>query len=215
MEFIQQLIDFVLHIDKHLLEIINQYGTLTYFILFAIVFAETGFVVTPFLPGDSLLFAIGALAAGGALNVWFIMGLLIVAAFTGNMVNFYIGRYIGPKIFGYNNIRFIKREYLVKTQEFYAKHGAKAVVIGRFLPIFRTFVPFVAGIGNMSYSKFIFYNLLSAVLWVAPFTLAGYWFGNIPFVKNNFTLVVLGIIFITILPALFAAIKIRLQKQHP
>ncbi|HRI28996.1 MAG TPA: DedA family protein [Chitinophagales bacterium] len=214
MEFLQQIIDFVLHIDKHLTEIIAQYGTLTYAILFLIIFAETGFVVTPFLPGDSLLFAVGALAAQGALNVWLFIVLVLIAAFTGNMVNYYIGRQMSARILTQGKLRFIKREYLTKTQDFYVKHGAKAVVIGRFLPIFRTFVPFVAGIGMMEAGKFTFYNLLGAVLWVIPFTLAGFWFGNIPFVKENFTLVVLAIIGVTILPAIIAAIRIKFQQKH-
>lgn len=214
MEFLQQIIDFVLHIDKHLTEIIANYGTLTYAILFLIIFAETGFVVTPFLPGDSLLFAVGALAAQGALNVWLFIVLVLIAAFTGNMVNYYIGRQMSARILTQGKLRFIKREYLTKTQDFYVKHGAKAVVIGRFLPIFRTFVPFVAGIGMMDVGKFTFYNLLGAVLWVIPFTLAGFWFGNIPFVKENFTLVVLAIIGVTILPAIIAAIRIKFQQKH-
>ncbi|QQS27585.1 MAG: DedA family protein [Sphingobacteriales bacterium] len=213
MEFIQYLIDFVLHIDQHLESIIDQYGTLTYIILFLIIFAETGFVITPFLPGDSLLFAVGAIAAMGAINVWLVLILVLIAAFLGNMVNYSIGRQMSERIFTAEKIRFIKKEYLIKTQEFYVKHGAKAVVIGRFLPIFRTFVPFVAGIGLMDFRKFTYYNLLGAVLWVVPFTLGGYWFGRLPFVKENFTLVVLGIIGITIVPAIYAAIKMRLQKR--
>lgn len=214
MEILQQLWSFVLHIDEHLLEIVQQYGTLTYIILFFIIFSETGFVVTPFLPGDSLLFAAGALAATGGLNIWSMIALLLIAAFLGNAVNFSIGRYIGPRILENNKIPFIKQEHLLKTQLFYEKHGSKAVVIGRFLPFLRTFVPFVAGIGKMNAAKFMLYNLVGAVLWIIPFSLAGFWFGNIPFVKQNFSLVVLGIIFITVLPTLIAVVRETLKNKQ-
>lgn len=212
MDFLYSFLDFVMHIDEHLLEMVNQYGTLIYAILFFIVFAETGFVVTPFLPGDSLLFAVGALAATGGLNVAMIILLLLVAAILGNTTNYWIGRYIGTKIFDWN-IPFLKREYLSKTEAFYEKHGAKAVVIGRFLPFFRTFIPFVAGVGKMDFTKFTLYNIVGALLWVAPFTLAGYLFGNIPIVKDNFSIVVLGIVGITVLPTLIAVIREAMSKN--
>ncbi|MDX1905791.1 MAG: DedA family protein [Bacteroidia bacterium] len=214
MEFFKALIDFVLHIDEHLVEMVAEYGVFTYAILFFIIFAETGFVVTPFLPGDSLLFAAGALAATGALNVWIIIGLLLLAAVLGNSVNYAIGSFIGPRIMKQDKIRFIKKEYLIKTQEFYEKHGVKAVILGRFLPFFRTFIPFVAGIGNMSPAKFSLYNLIGAVLWVIPFTLLGYAFGEIPVVKENFSLVVLGIIFVTVLPTLVGVVREVIKSRR-
>lgn len=209
MEFIWSLLDFVLHIDKHLIEIVHQYGTLTYIILFLIIFCETGLVVTPFLPGDSLLFALGALAAKGDLNIWLIIVLLIIAAFLGNMVNYTIGRYFGNRI---DNNRFVKKEHLAKTEEFYAKYGAKAVIMGRFVPFFRTFVPFVAGIGQMNFYQYTLYTLIGAVLWVLPFCVAGYCFGTIPFVKDNFSLVVLAIIALTLIPT-FLGIWQEVRKQ--
>jgi len=212
MDLLYRLFNFILHIDEHLLDIVNQYGMLTYAILFFIIFAETGFVVTPFLPGDSLLFAVGALAATGGLNVAMIVILLMAAAILGNTTNYWIGRYIGVKIFDWN-IPFLKREYLSKTEAFYDKHGAKAVVIGRFLPFFRTFVPFVAGVGKMDFAKYSLYNIVGALLWVAPFTLAGYLFGNIPIVKENFSIVVLAIVGITALPTLIAVAKEVFAKK--
>jgi membrane-associated protein len=212
MDLLYRLFNFILHIDEHLLDIVNQYGMLTYAILFFIIFAETGFVVTPFLPGDSLLFAVGALAATGGLNVTMIIILLLIAAILGNTTNYWIGRYIGVKIFDWN-IPFLKREYLSKTEAFYDKHGAKAVVIGRFLPFFRTFVPFVAGVGKMDFAKYSLYNIVGALLWVAPFTLAGYLFGNIPIVKENFSIVVLAIVGITALPTLIAVAKEVFAKK--
>jgi len=206
MEYIVLLFNFIMHIDRHLTEIIQNYGAWTYLIVFAIIFSETGFVVTPFLPGDSLLFVIGALCAAGSLNTNLIIVLLIFAAFSGNTVNYLIGKFIGHKV---QNSRFIKKEYLQKAQEFYAKHGGKAIIICRFLPILRTFSPFVAGIGKMSLIMFVIYNLIGGIAWVTLFTSGGYFFGNIPAVKNHFSLVVIGIIVITILPALLSYIKIR------
>ena len=197
-----EIIDFILHIGDKLDMLFAQYGTLLYWILFLIVFAETGFVVTPFLPGDSLLFAAGMLAANsdGDLSPYLIILVCIVAAFLGNTVNYKIGNFFGPKIFEQEKIRFIKKEYLIKTHDFYEKHGTKAIVIGRFLPFIRTFVPFVAGVGSMDWKKFSLYNLIGAVLWVTPFTLAGFFLGKVPFVEKNFEKIMLSIIFITVLP---------------
>lgn len=207
MDLIRAFLDFVLHLDQHLVEMVNSYGTLTYAILFGIIFSETGLVIMPFLPGDSLLFAAGAVASKGGLNIWGLMGLLMIAAFTGNAVNYFIGRSIGPVIFERDKIRFIRKEYLVKTQAFYEKYGAQAVILSRFLPIFRTFVPFVAGIGNMNKQKFMLYNALGAFLWVLPFCLAGYYFAEVPFVKKNFSLVIVAILVVTALPALITGLK--------
>ena len=197
-----EIIDFILHIGDKLDMLFAQYGTLLYWILFLIVFPETGFVVTPFLPGDSLLFAAGMLAANsdGVLSPYLIILVCIVAAFLGNTVNYKIGNFFGPKIFEQEKIRFIKKEYLIKTHDFYEKHGTKAIVIGRFLPFIRTFVPFVAGVGSMDWKKFSLYNLIGAVLWVTPFTLAGFFLGKVPFVEKNFEKIMLSIIFITVLP---------------
>jgi len=201
------IIDFILHIDDHLFEMVKNYGTLTYGILFLIIFAETGFIVTPFLPGDSLLFAAGVVAAAsGALDPWVIILLCIIAGFIGNTINYRIGYWIGPKIFEQEKIRFIKKEYLVKTHNFYEKHGGKAVVIGRFMPIIRTFVPFVAGIGQMDWKRFMGFNFLGAVLWVIPFTLAGFYLGEHPFVKKNFELIMLVIIVVTVLPSVYGVL---------
>lgn len=214
MDFIQVFIDFVLHLDKHLVELVAQYGTYIYVILFFIIFSETGFVVTPFLPGDSLLFAAGALAAreNGGLDVWLMMGLLFIAAVLGNSVNYGIGSFIGPKIFS-KDTRFIKREYLIKTHEFYEKYGAKAVIASRFLPIFRTFVPFVAGIGKMSWQRYTLYNVVGAAAWILSITLLGYFFGNFEIVKKNFSIVVLGIIGITVAPAAFGFLREWLKNR--
>lgn len=214
MEFLHQLFDFILHIDKHLTDIISQYGTLTYAILFVIIFAETGFVVTPFLPGDSLLFAAGALAANEAneLNVHVLALLLIIAAITGNIVNYQVGRWLGPAVFN-RNYKFLKKEYLDRTQKFYEKHGGKTIIYSRFMPIIRTFAPFVAGVGKMSYSRFHIFNVLGGALWVLMFTYAGNWFGNNEFVKKNFSAVVIMIIILSLMPIVFEAVKMRFQKN--
>jgi membrane-associated protein len=208
MEYIQMLIDFILHIDKHLEEIIREYGTLTYIILFLIVFCETGFVVTPFLPGDSLLFAAGALAANPAmgLNVNLIVITLIIAAVCGDTVNYHVGKYIGPKAFS-GKYRFIKKEYLEKTQQFYEKHGGKTIIYARFIPIVRTFTPFVAGIGTMNYSRFFSFCILAAIIWVCSITYLGYIFGDLPFIKGNFSKMVIAIIVISVLPILWQLVK--------
>jgi len=220
MEWIQFIIDLFLHLDKHLAEIIHNYGAWTYLILFAVIFMETGLVVTPFLPGDSLLFAAGAFASpalaidGGdpPLNVFLLWGLLILAAILGDTVNYWIGSLIGPRAFS-GDIRFLKKEYLDRTQEFYDKHGGKTIVLARFVPIIRTFAPFVAGVGTMNYRRFLAYNVVGAVAWVTIFTFGGYFFGNLPFVKDNFTVVVLAIILISVLPMVFEYFKERSKAK--
>lgn len=212
LEVFKKLIDYVLHIDVHLIEIVNNYGNLTYLILFLIVFCETGLVVTPFLPGDSLFFAAGAICASSDLNIWITMAVCLVAAIVGNTVNYSIGRYLGPKMYQTNS-RWIKKEYLDKTHAFYEKHGAKAIVLCRFLPIFRTFVPFVAGIAGMNAFVHFIYNVIGAVLWVGLFVMGGYLFGNIPAVKNNFSLVIIIILVVTVLPAVYAVLKGKFSKS--
>jgi len=213
MEVINFLIDFVLHMDVHLNEIISNYGIWTYGILFFVVFMETGFVVTPFLPGDSLLFAAGTFAALGSLNPIYLFLLLSVAAVLGDTVNYSIGHYIGPRAFS-GEIKFLKREHLDKTQEFYEKHGGKTIILARFIPIIRTFAPFVAGVGVMKYRKFIAYNVVGGVIWVALFISMGYFFGNIPFVKKNFELVIFAIIAISFIPPIWEVIKARKEMKE-
>jgi membrane-associated protein len=212
MDLIAQIFDFFLHLDKHLAEIISNYGTWTYLILFAIIFMETGFVVTPFLPGDSLLFAAGTFASLGALNVWALFILLSIAAILGDTINYWIGHYIGEKAFS-GNIRFLKKEYLERTHDFYERHGGKTIILARFIPIIRTFAPFVAGVGEMSYGRFLTYNVVGGIVWVGIFVFAGYYFGNIPFVRNNFSVVILVIIFISVLPGVFEFGKERLRAS--
>jgi membrane-associated protein len=199
-----EFLDFILHIDKYLDLIIQNYGSLVYLILFFIIFAETGFVITPFLPGDSLLFAVGSFAGKGSLNFWTVYFLLLIAAILGNLVNFHIGYYFGNKLIEKN---LVKREYIIQTEKFFQKHGGKAVIISRFLPIFRTFVPFVAGIGKMDKREFFIYNFIGGFLWITIFLTLGYFTGNLPFVKENFSLFIYGIIIISILPAVIKAIK--------
>ncbi len=215
MEYIHYLIDLFVHLDKHLAEIINAYQTWTYVFLFFVIFAETGFVVTPFLPGDSLLFAAGSFAAltGSPVNVHVAALILIAAAFAGDSVNYLIGRYIGPKVFESGKFKFFKKEHLEKTHKFYEKHGGKTIILARFIPIIRTFAPFVAGIGDMTYFKFISYNIIGGVLWICLFVYSGYFFGNLPFVKNNFSLVVVAIIIISTLPMFYEFIKNKLKKE--
>jgi membrane-associated protein len=213
MDIIHFLIDFILHLDRHLTDIVNQYGTLTYAILFLIVFVETGLIVMPLLPGDSLLFAAGALAAAtGALNVWIIIPLLIVAALLGDNVNYFVGKFLGDWVKSKDRILFFKREYIEQTHEFYEKHGGKTVIMARFVPIVRTVAPFVAGAGSMTYSKYILNCILGAILWVVSITLLGYFFGNFEIVKKNFELVVFGIIGISVLPIFIGAFKNYTKK---
>jgi membrane-associated protein len=208
MHLLKQLVDILLHLDTHLAEVVRDYGTFTNVILFAIVFCETGLVVTPFLPGDSLLFTAGALAALGSLNVWLLFLVLALAAILGDTANYWIGKKVGLRAFD-GSIRFLKQDHLRRTEAFYEKHGKKTIILARFVPIVRTFAPFVAGVGSMSYGVFLSYNVIGGVLWVAICVFSGYFFGNIPVVKRNFSLVVLAIIVISTLPILWEAWKAR------
>ena len=200
MELIAYFIDIVLHLDKYLAVMVQQYGVWIYAILFAIIFSETGFVVTPFLPGDSLLFVAGALAALGGMDIMILIAVLLAAAALGNTLNYQIGRYLGPKVFQWENSRFFNKAALLKTQAFYETHGGKTLVISRFLPLFRTFAPFVAGIGAMTWARFTFFNLIGAFAWVVSLTLTGYFFGNLPWVQKNLSAVIIGIIAISMIP---------------
>lgn len=210
MDFLKGLLDLFLHLDEYLAQIITDYGMWTYGILFAVIFVETGLVIMPILPGDSLLFAAGTFAALGSLNIWGLLGLLIAAAFLGDTVNYSIGHYLGDRAY---NIKWIKKEYFEKTHAFFEKHGGKAIFLARFVPIVRTFAPFVAGIGKMSYGYFITYNLVGGVTWVLLFTLTGYLFGNIPFVKENFEYVIIVIILISVLPMVFEWLKAKREAK--
>jgi len=214
MDLIHSIIDFILHIDQHLVEMIQQYGTWVYAILFAIIFCETGFVVTPFLPGDSILFAAGALAAiaTGGLNISVLIILMFIAAFAGNLLNYSIGRFIGPKVYE-KNYKLIKRQYLDETKAFFGKYGSLAIVYTRFTPILRTFAPFIAGVGQMSYPKFMLYNFIGGFLWVLCFLFAGYFFGNIPFVKEHFEIIVLAIILVSLIPAVYTFFKAGKRRK--
>jgi membrane-associated protein len=209
MSVIRTVLDYVLHLDKHLHVIIQDYGVWTYLILFLIIFCETGLVVTPFLPGDSLLFAVGTFAALGSLDLYLTIGLLSVAAILGDAVNYAIGYRVGPRVFRKEGSRLLNREHLVRTHAFYETYGAKTIVIARFLPIIRTFAPFVAGIGRMRYARFALYNVAGGIFWIASLTAAGYLFGNIPIVRNNFTLVVLAIIVLSVLPPIIEVLRQR------
>lgn len=213
-DFVRWLLDFFLHLDEHLAEVIRQYGAYTYGLLFLVVFLETGLVVTPLLPGDSLLFAAGSFAALGALRIWPLFFLLAVAAILGDSVNYAIGARLGPKVFHYQKSRLFNPEHLRKTHGFYEKYGGKTIIIARFIPIVRTFAPFVAGIGAMSYVRFLTYNVIGGVLWVAVCLFAGYFFGNLPFVKKNFSLVILAIIVISMLPALVEYLRHRAEAKR-
>ena len=200
MEYITDFVDIILHLDKYLGLLVQQYGIWIYVVLFAIIFSETGFVVTPFLPGDSLLFVAGGLAAVGGMDLYVLLATLIVAAALGNMLNYQIGRFIGPKVFQWENSRFFNKAALIKTQVFYEKHGGKTLIISRFLPLLRTFAPFVAGVGAMNYARFSFFNLLGAISWVVSLTLGGYFFANLPWVQKNLSIVILGIIGVSLIP---------------
>jgi len=213
-EVITAIIDFVLHIDKHLVEIVNAYQVWTYLILFLIIFAETGLVVTPFLPGDSLLFATGAILAKPEtdLHILIMAVLLIVAAILGDLVNYHVGKYVGPVAFS-GKYKLLKKEYLERTQHFYVKHGGKTIIYARFIPIVRTFAPFVAGVGTMPYAKFASFNIVGGVLWVSSFLFLGYYFGGLPLIKDNFTYVIFAIIIFSILPPLIELFKGKKVKR--
>ncbi len=212
MDWIRWFLDFLLHLDQHLGQIIAEYGAWTYLILFTIVFCETGLVATPFLPGDSLLFAAGAFAGRGDLDVVWLFGLLAAAAVAGDTVNYWIGAFIGPRAFT-GNYRFLKKEYLERTHRFYEKHGGKTIILARFIPIVRTFAPFVAGIGAMSYGRFLLYNLVGGVAWVALMTFAGYFFAQNEFVKGHFSLVMLAIIVISVLPLAWEFLRAHRESR--
>ncbi len=207
------MIDVILHLDVHLLTWVNEYGAWIYAILFAIIFSETGFVVTPFLPGDSLLFVAGAIAATGGMNVYALVVLLALAAILGNTVNYAIGRWLGKTFFREGGARWLNRKHLDKAHEFYERHGGKAVVISRFLPIVRTYVPFVAGMAAMKPREFTMYNVAGAVLWVGSLTFAGFFFGNIPWVKGNLTAIIIGIVVVSLLPLAYAFVRSKMQKK--
>ena len=210
---ISHLIGYLFHLDKHLTQIVHDFGSWTYLFLFLIIFIETGLVAMPFLPGDSLLFIVGTFAAMGSLDMSTVLMILVIAAVSGDSVNYAIGKFLGPKVFFKKQSRFFKKEYLERAERFYARYGAKAIVLGRFIPIIRTFVPFVAGIGSMDYRKFLFYNILGGTLWVGGFVSAGYFFGNMPVVKNNFSLVIMMIIFLSILPGVLEVWRNRLGEK--
>jgi len=214
MELIGTFVEYFLHLDKHLGQVIQTYGFWTYLILFLIIFCETGLVVTPILPGDSLLFAAGTFAAIGALRPDVLFGVLSIAAVAGDSVNYAIGNAIGPRVFR-ENYRFLKREYLDRTEQFYERHGGKTIIIARFMPIIRTFAPFVAGVGSMRYPRFLAYNVAGGIAWIGLFVYGGYFFGNIPVVKRNFTLVILGIIFVSILPGIIEFVRHRYGTARP
>lgn len=208
------IINFILNIDQHLFEFITQYGKWIYAILFIIIFVETGLVVMPFLPGDSMLFASGALAAStGVINPTVLIVVLCIAAILGDTLNYHIGRYIGPKAFEIDS-RFIKKEYLTKTQAFFDKHGGKTIIFARFLPFIRTFAPFIAGASHMSYRFFLIFNVIGAIFWISFFILLGYFFGNLPIIKDNFSYLIIGIVVISILPAIFEIVRNRYKKAH-
>jgi membrane-associated protein len=209
-----QFIDIVLHVDKYLTPILQQYGGLTYLFMFLLVFCETGLVVTPFLPGDSVIFALGALAAAGGLDVGILALVLVSAAVLGNIVNYAIGYKLGPAVFRSEKSRFFRREYLDKAHEFYEKYGGMAVILGRFMPIIRTFVPFVAGIARMGYARYTLFNFIGSVSWVALFLAGGYFFGGLPFVQDNFSIVALGIIAISFIPPIVTAVKVRMSVKR-
>ena len=209
-----ELIDFILHVDQHLLEFVRDYGIWIYAILFLIIFVETGLVVMPLLPGDSLLFAAGAIAATGAMDPVLLSILLFIAAVMGDSLNYQIGRYIGPRVFSMN-LRFIKRDHLLKTQSFFEKHGGKTIIFARFLPIIRTFAPFIAGVSHMQYSRFLMFNVIGGAAWILSFVWLGYFFGNLPVIKDNFTYVIFAIIGISMLPAVLEMLRQYWPNNKP
>jgi membrane-associated protein len=215
MEWLSYLIEFVLHLDKHLHELVLHYGTWVYGILFLIIFTETGLVVMPLLPGDSLLFAAGAVAATGGLDPHLLVILLIIAAISGDTVNYWIGHYVGPRVFSQTHSRWLNPQYLQRTHRFYQKHGGKTIILARFIPIIRTFAPFVAGVGAMGYLRFLMYSIIGGIVWVSSFVYMGYFFGNLPIVKENFTLLILAIIVISLLPPVIEFFKHRHSVNHP
>jgi membrane-associated protein len=213
MDIILNIIDLLINLDKHISTVLLHFGGWTYLIVFLIIFCETGLVVTPLLPGDSLLFGLGTFAAKGDLDPFLLIVLLSLAAIAGDTVNYAIGKFVGPKIFHRDDVRFLKKEYLDRTHQFYEKHGGKTIIIARFIPIIRTFAPFVAGIGQMTYWRFITYNVVGGITWVVFFILGGYYFGNLPFVKKNFTLVILAIIIISVMPGFVEYIRHRRETS--
>ncbi|MFH0775974.1 MAG: DedA family protein [bacterium] len=214
MEHIYWFIDLFLHLDKHLDTVISSFGVWTYVILFLIIFCETGLVVTPILPGDSLLFAAGTFAAIGSLDKWYLVISLTVAAILGDTVNYWIGYLVGPKVFTSSSSKFLNKKHLIRSHEFYEKYGGKTIIIARFMPIIRTFAPFVAGIAKMTYVKFLLYNITGGVLWIALFIFGGYYFGNIPLVKRNFTVVIFVIIFISLIPIISEFLRHKYGKKE-
>lgn len=212
MDILLSFVDFFLHLDVYLNILITSYGPWVYAILFLIIFAETGFVITPFLPGDSILFAAGAFAANGSLHVGWLFILLTVAAILGDSLNYWVGRSLGPRVFK-ENVRFLKKEYLARTEVFYEKHGGKTIILARFMPIIRTFAPFIAGIGKMNYHRFLAYNIFGGILWIGLFVFAGYFFGNIPAVKENFEYVIFGIIIVSLVPGVIHYIQNKVASK--
>ncbi len=213
METIKFLIDFILHLEHHLTNIIQNYGVWSYLIVFLIIFCETGLVITPFLPGDSLLFALGAFAARGALDPMWLAILLTIAAILGDTVNYWIGRSLAPKVLRHQKIKFIKQEYIDRTEKFFEKYGGKTIIIARFVPIIRTFAPFMAGVGSMSYPKFLFYNIVGGLIWINSLLWAGYFFGTLPFVEKNFELVIFAIIILSLVPVVYELIQAKREKK--
>jgi membrane-associated protein len=208
-----EILSLILELDQHLLKLVADYGALVYGVLFGIIFAETGFVVTPFLPGDSLLFAAGSIAGAGSLNVWYVFILTFIAAVIGDTVNYWIGNFVGPVVFR-KDYKFLNKEHLKKTQKFYDKHGGKTIVLARFIPIVRTFAPFVAGVGTMDYQRFIIFNVLGAFLWTSIFVFGGYFFGTIPFVQHNFEIVIIAIIILSVVPIIIEWVKGKREKKN-
>ena len=211
---IRNFIDFFLHLDVHLGSVLQSYGSWCYLLFFIVIFAETGLVVTPFLPGDSLLFALGALAAGGSINVWWLYIILAIAAVLGDSANYAIGKYFGDIILKHQGKWFLKKEHIDRTHQFYEKYGAKTIVIARFVPIVRTFAPFIAGDGKMTYAKFFSYNIIGGIAWITLFVFGGYLFGNVPVIKRNFTIVILAIIILSVLPVVYEVIRQKMQNQE-